>query len=195
MSERPEPAGQTADGRWRRLLTQFVKFAIVGASGVVVNMFVAFVMNKAHGGAQFARNPVWTWPDSDVALRYSYLVYLVAFLIANTSNYQLNRSWTFRGHKVTWWRGFFPFMAAGVVGAAVGFVVKVLLTHPGSGLYLSGSFFTDSGWHAREYWGQLIGVLFGTPVNFVVNRIWAFRSHARPAAQGGGGEVASGGAE
>ncbi|MCL1840755.1 MAG: GtrA family protein [Propionibacteriaceae bacterium] len=180
MTKRQEQA-TLVSGRWGRLFTQFVKFAIVGASGVVVNMLVAFIMNKAHGGAAFAREAVWTWPGSDVALRYSYVVYVVAFLVANASNYQLNRSWTFRGHPVTWWRGFFAFMGAGVIGAAVGFVVKVLLTHPGSGLYLSGGFFTDSGWHAREYWGQLIGILIGTPVNFIVNRIWAFRSHTRAA--------------
>jgi putative flippase GtrA len=176
MDEQPD---QRPRGRWARLFTQFVKFAIVGASGVVVNMLVAFAMNKAHGGAQFARDAVWTWPGSDLALRYSYLVYLVAFLVANTWNYQLNRSWTFRGHAITWWRGFFPFLGAGVLGAAVGFVIKVALTHPNSPIYLSGGFFTDSGWHARAYWGQLIGVLSGTPINFVVNRIWAFRTHAR----------------
>lgn len=166
--------------RWQALFGQFVRFAVVGASGVVVNMLVAFVMNKAHGGAQYARDPVWTWPGSEFALRFSYLVYLVAFVIANLWNYQLNRAWTFKGTRVGWWRGFAAFLAAGVLGALVGFAVKVALTHPRSGLYLPAGFFTDSGWRAREYWGQLIGVLVGTPVNFLVNRLWTFRHHDAP---------------
>ncbi|MCL2316041.1 MAG: GtrA family protein [Actinomycetia bacterium] len=169
---------EAATGRWHRLATQFVKFAIVGASGVIVNMLVAFIMNKANGGAQYARNPLWTVPGTDWALRYSYIVYLVAFVVANVWNYQLNRTWTFKGTRQTWWRGLVAFMAAGVLGALVGFVIKVALTHPGSPVYLPGAFFGDSGWRAREYWGQLIGVLFGTPVNFVVNRLWTFRHHA-----------------
>jgi len=170
-------------GRWLRLAHQFVKFAIVGASGVVVNMFVAFVLNKAHGGAQYAREPVWSLPGDDLAVRFSYVVYVVAFLIANLWNYQLNRLWTFRGTRRTWWRGFLAFLAAGVLGALLGFLVKVALTHPHSPLYLPGGFFTDSGWRAREYWGQLIGVLFGTPVNFVVNRLWTFRHHTSAPAE------------
>ena len=58
-----ETTGQP-NGRWRLLAGQFVRFAIVGASGVVVNMLVAFIMNKANGGAQNARNPVQTHPVS-----------------------------------------------------------------------------------------------------------------------------------
>jgi putative flippase GtrA len=166
---------------WKSLAAQFVKFGIVGGSGVVVNMLVAFVMNKAHGGAQFAREPVLTI-GGDWALRFSYVVYLVSFLVANTWNYQLNRSWTWRGTKRTWWSGFWPFLAAGVLGALVGFVVKVALTHPDSPLYLPAPPFGDSGLWAREYWGQLVGVLFGTPVNFVVNKLWAFRHHAEDVA-------------
>jgi putative flippase GtrA len=162
---------------WKALLQQFVKFGLVGGSGVVVNMFVAFVMNKLHGGAAYAREPVVTL-FGDWALRFSYLVYLVSFLVANTWNYQLNRRWTWRGTKLRWWSGFWPFLAAGVLGAAVGFVVKVVLTHPRSPLYLPSPPFGDSGWMAREYWGQLVGVLFGTPVNFVVNKVWTFRHHA-----------------
>jgi len=167
----------TDDRPW---LGQFVKFALVGASGVVVNMLVAFVMNKLNGGAANARNPVFGLPGSDLAVRYSYIVYVVAFIVANTSNYQLNRLWTFKGTSRRWWRGFVLFFGAGVVGAIVGFVVKVALTHPGSPLYLP-DWFQASGWRAREYWGQFVGVLIGTPVNYVFNRLLTFRHHAATA--------------
>ena len=156
-------------------LVQFVKFGIVGVSGIIVNLLVTFIMNQLNGGAANARDPVFELPG-EFAIRYSYLVYAVAFLVANTWNYQLNRWWTFRGTRRGWWRGFLLFFAAGIIGALVGFVVKVALTHPNSPLYLPG-WFTDSGWRAREYWGQLAGVLVGMPVNFVVNRLVTFRHH------------------
>jgi len=163
---------------------QFVRFGIVGLSGIAVNMLVAFVMNKLNGGAANARMPLWVLPGTDFAVRFSYLVYVVAFVVANLSNYQLNRRWTFKGTRRTWWRGFGMFFAAGILGALVGFAVKVALTHPGSPLYLPGpppagtpGWFTDTSWRAREYWGQLAGVLIGTPVNFVVNKAVTFRHH------------------
>ena len=157
-------------------LRQFVKFGLVGVSGIVVNMLITYLMNQLNGGAANAREPVWTSPINNWALRYSYLVYIVAFIVANTWNYQLNRKWTFRGTNQSWWRGFFYFFGAGVIGAIVGLAVKIALTHPNSPLYLPG-WFTDSGWRAREYWGQLAGVLVGTPVNFVVNKLVTFRQH------------------
>jgi len=139
-------------------------------------MAVTFLMNLLHGGAANARDPVWMLPNSDMAVRFSYLVFVIAFIVANTWNYQLNRWWTFKGTKRTWWRGFFMFFAAGVIGALVGFAVKVLLTHPHSPFFLP-DWFSDSGWRAREYWGQLGGVLLGTPVNFAVNRLVTFRHY------------------
>ncbi|MCL2782476.1 MAG: GtrA family protein [Propionibacteriaceae bacterium] len=166
-------------------LVQFVKFGLVGASGIVVNMLVAFIMNKLNGGAVNARMPVWSLPGGEMAIRYSYIVYAAAFVVANTTNYQLNRWWTFKGTQRKWWRGYVMFFAAGILGAVVGFVVKVILTHPGSPLYLP-SWFTDSGWRAREYWGQLAGVLVGTPVNFIVNRLSTFRHHATKSTPNGG---------
>ncbi|MCL2490470.1 MAG: GtrA family protein [Propionibacteriaceae bacterium] len=160
----------------RAWVMQFVKFGLVGASGVVVNMLIAFVMNKANGGAANARDPVISL-GGDLAIRYSYIVYVVAFVIANTTNYQLNRWWTFKGTQRAWWRGWLMFFASGIAGAVVGFVVKVALTHPGSPIYLTG-WFNDTGLHAREYWGQLAGVLVGTPVNFLINRRVTFKHHA-----------------
>jgi len=163
-------------GRLPRWLVQFVKFGIVGVSGIVVNMLVAFLMNQLHGGAANARAPIWTTPLDNWSIRYSYIVYAVAFVVANSSNYQLNRWWTFKGTRRAWWSGYAMFFVAGIAGALFGFAVKVALTHPQSPLYLP-DWFTSSGWRAREYWGQLAGVLVGTPVNFVVNRLITFRHH------------------
>lgn len=168
----------TAVGRVGRpaWLTQFVKFGLIGVSGIVVNMAVALIMNSLNGGAPNARRPVLWLPGGVWAIRYSYIVFGVAFAVANTWNYQLNRWWTFRGTRRTWWRGFAMFFGAGILGALVGLAVKVALTHPNSPLYLTG-WFTSHGFWAREYWGQLAGVLVGMPVNFTVNKLLTFAHH------------------
>jgi len=161
----------------RAWVEQFVKFGLVGASGVVVNMLIAFIMNKANGGAANAYSTVVLSLGGDWAIRFTHVVYVVAFIIANTTNYQLNRVWTFKGTRRGWWRGWVMFFASGIVGALVGFFVKMALTHPNSPIYLTG-WFNDTGLHAREYWGQLAGVLVGTPINFVINRLVTFKHHA-----------------
>jgi len=174
-----QPKGDT--NKW---LAQFVKFGLVGASGIIVNMGVAYLMNALNGGAANAREPVLMLPWGNWAIRFSYLVYAVAFVVANTWNYQMNRLWTFKGTQRAWWPGYIRFFGAGIIGALVGFAVKVALTHPHSPLYLP-DWFTDSGWRAREFWGQFAGVLLGTPVNFVVNRLVTFRQHATSSVDSG----------
>ena len=185
MTDAPS-ALRALEARLPAWLVQFVKFGLVGVSGILVNMLVSLIMNQLNGGAANARDPVWWLPGGALAIRYSYLVYVVAFIIANSWNYQLNRWWAFRGTDRGWWQGYLMFFAAGIVGALVGLAVKVALTHPNSPLYLPG-WFTDSGWRAREYWGQLIGVLIGMPVNFVVNRLVTFRRRSGAAAEPGQG--------
>ncbi|HMT51086.1 MAG TPA: GtrA family protein, partial [Dietzia sp.] len=42
-------------GRYRNSARQFVMFGIVGGSGMIVNMIVTVLMNKANGGTQNAQ--------------------------------------------------------------------------------------------------------------------------------------------
>jgi putative flippase GtrA len=72
----------------RRGVRQFVKFGIVGASGLVVN-FLIFTWLQ-HGT-----------PFDEQRARFT-LNYSVSFLSGGVSNYVLNRIWTFRakGHAV-----------------------------------------------------------------------------------------------
>ncbi|MFW2211058.1 GtrA family protein [Corynebacterium amycolatum] len=56
-------------------------------------------------------------------------------------------------------------------------VVITLLTNPTSPLALPVDIFDDStGFRNRLYWANLIGVILGTPANFILNKIWAFRN-------------------
>lgn len=164
--------------RYGNSMRQFVKFGFVGGSGVLVNMAVAIVLNKLNGGSVNAQNVLFSIPGTPFNIRFTALVWIVAFLVANLWNFQLNRSWTFRSSKVAgWWSEFWPFLAVGSVAAAVGLAIKILLTNPASPLYLPEPFFhEEAGFHSREYWAQLIAILVTMPINFVVNKLWTFRS-------------------
>ncbi|MDR1264165.1 MAG: GtrA family protein [Propionibacteriaceae bacterium] len=165
------------------LPAQFLRFGIVGATGVVVNAVVMLLMHQLHGGAERAGAPLWNLPGTDYWVRYRNLVFLVSFLVANLWNYQANRCWTFKALAAArrpWWSGLWRFLAVGAAGAAIGLAVQIALSHPGSPLFLPDPWFVPTGgWRSRELWAHLFGVLAGLPVNFLVNRLWTFRH--RPA--------------
>lgn len=165
--------------RARKNLGQFVKFGIVGGSGVLVNMLVAVIMNKANGGDVNARRilfPLW----SGFNFRFSDLVWIVGFLVAVVTNFQLNRTWTFPSSKhASWWKEFWPFFAVGSVAAIVGFFLKIAMTNPTSPFCLPDPYFHNgkgAGLQSREYWAQLIAIILTIPINFLVNKFWTFRA-------------------
>ncbi len=167
----------------RRHVRQFVKFGIVGASGVLVNLAVAIVLHKLNGGTVNARRALLPLPLG-YNVRYVHLVWIGSFLVANLWNFQLNRGWTFRARlHGSWWRQFWPFLAVGSVAAFVGIFVITVLTHPESALQLPDPYFTEQvGLRSRYYWAQLITIVLTMPINFIVNKLWTFRAvrhHAR----------------
>lgn len=168
----------TPSSRYRRSLEQFIKFGLVGGSGVLVNMLVAIIMNRLNGGSQNAQDVIWSIPGTEFNVRFTAIVWIVAFLIANLYNFQLNRWWTFKSSKAAgWWTEFWPFLAVGSVAAAAGLVIKLLLTNPTSPLYLPEPYFNEErGLSSREYWSHLIAILLTMPINFIVNKLWTFRA-------------------
>ncbi len=63
-------------------LKQFIRFGLVGGSGVVVNLVVAYLMTQLNGGVSNDNRVVFELPGP-YALRYTVLVWIVAFMIAN----------------------------------------------------------------------------------------------------------------
>ncbi|HMR47649.1 MAG TPA: GtrA family protein [Arachnia sp.] len=165
-------------GKYGNSMRQFVKFGIVGSSGVLVNMVITVAMNRLNGGVGNARSILWSIPLTPFNVRFTHLVWIVAFLIANLWNFQLNRGWTFRSSRAArWWGEFWPFLAVGSVAAGVGLLVKILLSDPTSPLFLPEPYFHDeAGLRSREYWAQLIAILVTLPLNFAVNKLWTFRA-------------------
>ncbi|WP_107772396.1 GtrA family protein [Nocardioides sediminis] len=157
------------------------RFGLVGASGVVVNLLVLVVVRRL--GPPF-EDAVIGIPASEFNVRWYHLYSTVAFLVANLWNFQLNRTWTFRSAgRSPWWREYWPFLAVGLVGQAIGLVLLTVLLHPDSPLALPTSVLDDStGLRSRLYWGQLIVIAVVTPLGFVLNKVWTFsgvRAHHR----------------
>lgn len=168
----------TSAERYLRSLRQFLKFGIVGGSGVLVNMVVNVIMNGLNGGAINASNVLWAIPGTEFNLRFTHLAWIVPFLVANLWNFQLNRGWTFRSSQAaSWWGEFWPFLFVGSVAAAAGLLLKILMVNPTSPLFLPEAYFHEGkGIWSREYWAQLIAILFTMPINFIVNKLWTFRA-------------------
>jgi dolichol-phosphate mannosyltransferase len=87
-----------------------------------------------------------------------------SFLVAVTNNYTWNRLWTFhgsRGHVVMQGLRFF---VVSVLALVANLVVLHLLVQVGVG----------------EVLAQAIAIVLVTPVNFVGNKLWSFRSRRQP---------------
>jgi dolichol-phosphate mannosyltransferase len=91
-----------------RFNLQFVRYGLVGASGVAVHLFVLYLLYVAAG------------------LRYPVSLAL-AIETAMVSNYILNNEWTFKEDRflgLKWWKGLFKFnlacMTGGILNLAIG---------------------------------------------------------------------------
>jgi putative flippase GtrA len=152
---------------------QLFRFAVVGGSGVVVNLFVA-IMCKKIGPDE--NSIFFDLPLTDFNVRWYHVYSTIAFLVANLWNFQLNRLWTFRSAKhAGWFREYFPFLTVGILGQIVGLGILTLLMHPNSVFSLSTTYFNNStGFRTRFYWAQLITIAIVTPLSFLLNKFWTF---------------------
>lgn len=165
---------RTLWGRYGHTVRQFFKFGVVGGSGVLVNMLVVILLRRMYPHYD---DPLLGLPGTDFNIRIYHVYMTIAFIVANTWNYQLNRWWTFRSkHLGSWWKSYIPFLASGVTSLLVSLLVSTLMLNPTSPLALPPEVFDDStGLRTRLYWANLTGTLIATPVNFVLSKLWVFR--------------------
>ena len=160
-------------------MREFVKFGFVGGSGVVVNFAVFYVAKKTldAGFGLHEADVFFNLLGTRFNVRWYHVLSTIAFVVANLWNYQLNRSWTFKHiPKRNWLAGFLPFIATGVLAFAVSLTLMTLLMNPTSPIALPDHIFDDSsGLRTKSYWAQAISTLVAMPVNFLVNKFWAFR--------------------
>jgi len=159
--------------RYRRNAVQFVRFAVVGGTGVAVNLLVLVLVKRL--GPQ-PEDAIVALAPTDFHIRWYHLYSTAAFLVANLWNFQLNRWWTFRSNKHSaWWREYWPFLAVGMLGQAIGLVLLTMLMHHGSPIALPTDPLDDTtGLRTRLYWAQLIVIVVVTPLSFVLNKLWTF---------------------
>ena len=119
---------------------QLIRFGLVGASGYVVNLAVFAVATQL----------------GDV---HHIAAAVIAFAVAVTNNFVLNRHWTFRateGHPAPQAA---RFLTVSVAALGVNLVVLALLVDVLS---------------VSEIPGQALAVAFAMPFNFLGNRLWTF---------------------
>jgi putative flippase GtrA len=130
----------------RRLLaSEFARFCAVGASGYVVNLAVYALLLAA--GVHYLAAAA------------------VAFLVAATSNYAWNRTWTFRTS------------GAPVLGQGARALVVSALSLGANQLFL---FALVSGGAGRLA-AQAVAIVLATPFSFAANKLWAFAEAPAPA--------------
>lgn len=155
-------------------MSQAVRFLVVGGSGLIVNLAVIYLCNK------LGPEPTHTaldLPGVEYNVRWYHAFATLAFLFANLSNFQLNRSWTFRTTQhASWFEEYWPSLVTGLVGLGLNLGVLTLLLHPHSFLSLPDFFDDSSGLRTRLYWAQFIALAVVTPFSFVLNKYWAFDS-------------------
>ncbi|PFG28982.1 hypothetical membrane protein [Corynebacterium renale] len=173
---------KTSSARFTANLRQFIQFGIVGGSGTIVNLVVAALSKKIAewGWGVSEHDAFMNILGSQFHVRWYHVFVTIAFLVANTWNYQLNRMWTFKNATTrSWWRGFFPFLLTGVGAFIVSQIVMTLLMNQNSPISLSPVIFDDStGFRTMFYWATAISIVVAMPVNFIINKLWTFRSPA-----------------
>lgn len=133
-------------GNFRDLLCKFVKFGIVGFSGMIVDYAFLYLFKEI-----FAC-PAW-------------LALALAFIIAATSNYMLNRLWTFRSKEQQVGQEYLRFIAVSVVGLAI-----TELT-----MWMLGRWLPEWAADWRFYLLKFVAIVVTTLWNFFGNLLFTFR--------------------
>lgn len=118
---------------------QLARFLAVGVSGYVVNLLVFWAVTSA--GAHYIPAAI------------------VAFIVAWTNNFLLNRHWTFRAG------------AEAMVGQGLRYLL-VCLVALGANLVIL-HVLVDAG--LGEIYAQAIAIILVTPLNYLLSRRWSFR--------------------
>ena len=171
--------------KYRNSMGQLIKFSLVGASGVLINMFVAFLAKKIAPliwpEAGDVANVILPIPGTHYNIRWWMIFSVLAFVVANLSNYELNRIWSFKSkHHAGWIKEFLPFFTVGLLAQCIGMILEHALMTVGSPLELPSSVFDNStGFRTKWYWAHLIMIAVTIPISFLLNKFWTFREIRR----------------
>jgi len=164
MTERNSLADGLLAQRWR-----FLKFCIVGGSGVVVNLAFVWVGNDV----LFATLGEWSRTS---------LSYLVGILVSILTNFLLNDFWTWRDRRGSGAASFLGRMSRYYAVSAIAAVLQYL-TSLGVTALLALLLHGSASAVVAVWWkwlAVLAGVALGTLVNFIVNHYWTYGKQRGP---------------
>ena len=122
------------------LISRFIKFGVVGCSGMIIDFGTTYLCKEK--------------------LRLNkYLSNCIGFILAATSNYFLNRIWTFENHKEEIAVQYMQFMIVSTIGLGINSLVLYLLTDK-----LKWNF----------YFSKFIAIATTTIWNFFANMLFTF---------------------
>lgn len=136
-------AGMSRPANW----IQLIQFGLVGGLGFLINLAVFALCERV--------------------ISMPYLVaYGIAWLVAVTNNFILNRRFTFNEHAKSSQMHFqaMRFFVVSVIAAAVGAGLLALMVEVGG---------------FPKVPAEAIAVLASTPLNFLGNKLWSFRPDGR----------------
>lgn len=136
------------DARLRRSARQFIKFAVVGGTGTIVNLVVLQIT-------------LLIWGALAAATPFAVEIFAsgLAFAVAVVNNYLLNRWWTFRS-KSNMGGEFTKFFIVSLAGLGLNeLAFWVFRGEIGIDVMIS----------------QLLAIACVLPFNFIVNKLWSFR--------------------
>ncbi|MBR4229781.1 MAG: GtrA family protein [Bacteroidales bacterium] len=137
------------------LILKFVKFGIVGASGMVVDFGVLYLMRNVAGLPDL-------WANT------------ISFTAAATSNYFLNRIWTFRSHEKQVGVEYAKFLLVSVIGLGINNGVLLLSSLLWPELY-NGTISLLGKNIEVFYLFKLLAIAITTLWNFFGNMLFTFR--------------------
>lgn len=128
------------------MLTKFIKFGVVGASGMVVDYAVLFIFKELIGVPAL-------WANA------------ISFTVAATSNYMLNRIWTFRSKEQQVGVEYAKFFAVSLIGLGISTLT----------LWLLGLILPEWNEDWRFYILKFGAIVVTTLWNFFGNMLFTFR--------------------
>ena len=125
---------------WQALLTQFIKFGLVGLSNAIVLYGVYYLLLKA-------------------GMHYI-LAYIIAFILSVLNAYLWNNRFVFKNST----ESFFKKIIKVYASYTFTFLLSTVLLYVWVDLL-----------HISDKIGPIINIIITTPINFIMNKIWAFR--------------------
>ena len=125
----------------KEVIHQFIKFGIVGLIGTIINLFILFLL-------------------TDLAGVYYLFSAIIAFFIAMTSNFILNKIWSFKEKindefRKKWGQFFIVSLAALIINLIFLYILTELLK-------------------IHYIISQAMAIVIAMIINFLGNKIWTF---------------------